>query len=167
MRAPDLDGLDQQIIDILRKDGRRANTEIARLLGVSETTIRNRIHRLMKGGVIRIAADVNMSRLNMLDVRIRMQCQVSQLDAAASRLASIPEVRFVTCVSGSYNLLVGVSVHSPDEVYDFLTRHVAGIPGIMGTEVEQMLRVFKRDYYYWDPPEQAPNANGREQRKTQ
>src|SRR2546427_1212242 len=41
------DDLDRQIIGLLQKDGRRPNTEIAQQLGVTETTVRKRIGRLV------------------------------------------------------------------------------------------------------------------------
>ena len=42
-----LDEIDQRVIKILQIDGRRPNTEIARELRVSETTVRKRISQLV------------------------------------------------------------------------------------------------------------------------
>jgi DNA-binding Lrp family transcriptional regulator len=41
-----LDNLDKNIIEILNKDGRANNKDIAAVLSVSEGTIRNRINKL-------------------------------------------------------------------------------------------------------------------------
>ncbi len=41
-----LDRLDREILACLREDGRMANSEIARRLGVGEKTIRRRLQRL-------------------------------------------------------------------------------------------------------------------------
>ena len=38
-----LDSTDQAILDMLARDGRRPNTEIAATLGVSESTVRARV----------------------------------------------------------------------------------------------------------------------------
>lgn len=48
-----VDQTDQKIVEILRKNSRTSNTEIARALSVSEGTIRKRISKLLKDGVIR------------------------------------------------------------------------------------------------------------------
>jgi Lrp/AsnC family transcriptional regulator, regulator for asnA, asnC and gidA len=48
-KAPDqiLDEIDRRVIKIFQVDGRRPNTEIARELHVSETTIRKRVAALV------------------------------------------------------------------------------------------------------------------------
>ena len=43
----DLDPLDNQIIDILRKDGRASNASIARELDLTEVTVRRRLKRIL------------------------------------------------------------------------------------------------------------------------
>src|SRR5258706_893140 len=57
-RAQDqiLDEIDRRVIKILQDDGRRPNTEIARELHVSETTIRKRVSQLVSRGLINIVA---------------------------------------------------------------------------------------------------------------
>jgi DNA-binding Lrp family transcriptional regulator len=51
-----LDEIDQRVIRILQIDGRKPNTEIARELRVSETTVRKRIAQLVSRGFINIVA---------------------------------------------------------------------------------------------------------------
>src|SRR5258707_12932105 len=57
-RAQDqiLDEIDRRVIKILQDDGRRPNTEIARELHVSETTIRKRGSQLVSRALINIVA---------------------------------------------------------------------------------------------------------------
>ena len=47
-----LDEMDLNILEQLQEDGRRSNVEIARALGVSESTVRKRIDRMQHAGVI-------------------------------------------------------------------------------------------------------------------
>jgi Lrp/AsnC family transcriptional regulator for asnA, asnC and gidA len=54
--SPKLDQTDVEIIRMLQADARRANTDIARRLGVAETTVRNRIARLTRDGVVQCGA---------------------------------------------------------------------------------------------------------------
>jgi Lrp/AsnC family transcriptional regulator for asnA, asnC and gidA len=51
-----LDELDKRVIRLLQDDGRMPNTEIARVLRVSETTVRKRISQLVSRGLINIVA---------------------------------------------------------------------------------------------------------------
>lgn len=48
-----LDATDQALIAMLRHDGRRSVSDIAATLGVTRNTVRTRIDRLRKEGVIR------------------------------------------------------------------------------------------------------------------
>ena len=43
-----VDDLDNQIVEILKKDGRASNAHIARALGVSEGTVRRRLRMLIE-----------------------------------------------------------------------------------------------------------------------
>ena len=49
-----LDDLDRGIIQMLQRNARMPNTEIARALSVTETTIRNRVSRLVDEELIEI-----------------------------------------------------------------------------------------------------------------
>ncbi|MEM4151114.1 MAG: AsnC family transcriptional regulator [Nitrososphaerota archaeon] len=49
----ELDELDRQIIELMRRDARRSYQSIGRELGVSEGTVRKRVKRLIKSGVIK------------------------------------------------------------------------------------------------------------------
>ncbi len=48
-----MDETDQKIVEMLRLNARTSNTEIARILHVSEGTIRKRVAKLLKAGVIK------------------------------------------------------------------------------------------------------------------
>lgn len=50
------DPLNRQIYEMLRDDGRRAFSEVAATLGVSEGTIRNRVNAMRRDGQMRIVA---------------------------------------------------------------------------------------------------------------
>jgi hypothetical protein len=53
-----MDQIDGQIIDLLRENGRRSNVEMARVLGISEGTVRKRIERLLSSGVLESLASL-------------------------------------------------------------------------------------------------------------
>ena len=54
--AHSVDEFDREIIGLLQQDGRLANVEIARALGITEGTVRKRLERLLSEGIIRIMA---------------------------------------------------------------------------------------------------------------
>lgn len=141
-----LDSLDSQIINELRWDGRQANTEIARQLGVSETTVRNRIQRLVKKGLIRISAAVNLSRLGYgLDVAVGIHCSAGQVPEVMRDLVAMPEIRIISHVTGRYDFLVTASFRSTDDLISFLAHRLGKIPGVERVETMHVLQVVRRD----------------------
>jgi Lrp/AsnC family transcriptional regulator, regulator for asnA, asnC and gidA len=147
----ELDLLDQQIIVELRRDGRLTNTEIARRLGVSEATIRSRLHRLTSAGIIRVAAAVNLTRLGYnVHVIIGVKCDVDRIPHVMRGLADVSEVRMVSAVSGRWEMLVTASFRSRKDLLSFLTDCLGVMPGVHKAEALHVLREVKRDSYYWE-----------------
>jgi Lrp/AsnC family transcriptional regulator for asnA, asnC and gidA len=54
-----LDNLDYAILTHLQKDGRKAFTEIAKDLGVTDGTIRTRVARMVDSGTLSIIGTLN------------------------------------------------------------------------------------------------------------
>ena len=58
-----MDKIDREIIDILKTDGRTPYTEIAKILEISEATVRYRVSRLMDQKVIQVIGLVDPYQL--------------------------------------------------------------------------------------------------------
>lgn len=145
-----LDEVDERIVALLRENGRRSNRDIARAVGVTETTIRNRMRRLIDQEIIQVAARVNLSQLgHELNVHIGVFCESAQVADVAKELAAMSEVRFLSYVVGRYDLLIAAAFPTRDELLAFLLDRLGKIPGVQRTETLQDLRVVKRDYDFW------------------
>jgi len=48
-----MDEIDKKIIDILKKDAKKTNEEIGKIVGLSEPAVRRRIHKLIKEKIIK------------------------------------------------------------------------------------------------------------------
>ena len=57
-RTRKLDQIDCTMIELLQKDGRIPNTMIAKMIGVSESTVRSRLSRLIEEEYIQIVRSV-------------------------------------------------------------------------------------------------------------
>ena len=51
-----IDDTDREILRVLQVDGRTSNTEIARRLGVTETTVRKRLAALLEADLVQVVA---------------------------------------------------------------------------------------------------------------
>ena len=154
-----LDEIDWKIVTLLQSDGRVTNVEIARQVGVTEGTVRNRIERLLSEGAIRIYAGVSPEMMGfprrlILGVRV----QWDQAARVAERLAAMPEVRAVALAVGRYNLVAEVLCRSDQELQRFLTDDIGGIPGVQEVDAIQVLSGVKETFDW-----RLPGVEGREE----
>ena len=102
-----IDEIDWKIISLLQADGRRTNVGIARRVGVTEGTVRNRIDRLRTEGIIEIHAAVKPEKIGFQTRLIMgLNAQWDKITDIAKRLSNMPAVRSVISTLGPYNLLV-------------------------------------------------------------
>lgn len=130
-----IDNVDQAIIDILQKNGRTSNKEIAQTLEVSEGTIRNRIGRLIKAKYMSVRGLVDPDKntefqLVFLGAKVAV---CSDLRRTAKAIKKMPYVKAVTIVSGRYDLLIEVFLPN-HELITFISDHLSKDSAITSTE---------------------------------
>jgi Lrp/AsnC family transcriptional regulator, regulator for asnA, asnC and gidA len=156
----DLDALDRQIIDHLQEDGRRSNVAIARVLGVTETTIRHRIDRLISDGFIRIAAVIDPRKTPYLtDAMIWIRLERGKAREAGEHLAALPNVVYVAYTAGRYDMLVEALFESDERLFEFLTAVLSKVPGVLQNETYHVLQTVKINYD-WKLPLNLDMAKG-------
>lgn len=142
-----IDELDQRIIEELRHDGRRSHAELARSLGVAESTVRNRVSRLLSEGYMQVVALTDLGRLGYrVEVLMHIQVQAGALTNVAERLAAMEEVRYLGITTGPYDIMISASFRDAEELYQFVTERLNTTPGIWRTETSHVLKVGKRNF---------------------
>jgi len=147
-----MDAIDYNLILELQKDSRRSNRQLARLLGVSEATVRRRIRDLVDSHTIVLTAipDPSMVGMTMWGL-MGLQVELSQVDAVAEHLTSYPEVYYVGICSGSYQILISVMFRSAERLAEFITNELAGVPGMIRTDTLISLKAVKRTFGWLQP----------------
>jgi Lrp/AsnC family transcriptional regulator for asnA, asnC and gidA len=145
------DQLDRHIIQLLQTDGRATSAEIARQLGASERTVRNRINRLVEEGAILPTVVVNHKRFGYpTAVDIFCEVDISRMAEIGQALAQLPEVNYIAYSTGDQDISIQALLESGDAVYEFVQRLVS-IPGIRRTKTVLVPRIVKNTYE-WIPP---------------
>jgi len=147
-----LDALDRKIIDALQQDGRRPYTVVARDLGVSEATIRKRVSRLQRKGVLQIVAAVDALTLGYLRAEVGIRVLGPSVSKVTKRLEAVPEVSYIELVLGSFDISITVNCTDNDHLLAVLGDDIRSIPGVEVVEAWTVLKVTK-DIYYWTPAE--------------
>src|SRR5258706_9042678 len=148
-RAQDqiLDEIDRRVIKILQDDGRRPNTEIARELHVSETTIRKRVSQLVSRGLINIVAVPTPRAVGMnLSAIIGISVTLPKLREISEELKRQKEVRYVGVSTGRYDIIVEAFFFDQQHFLDFISSKLSRMDGITSLETSMILEVVKFSY---------------------
>lgn len=141
--------LDIQIVQILHRDGRMAFTEIAKRVGVSEATIRNRVQRLLESNAIKIQAYLNPDKLGFKQIAL-IEVRLTDLIAAqqvAQELTALDSVSYVAFVTGDYDLFLEVTYDTNETLLQFLSE-LRSKPNVIDTKTITVLKLLKTQYSF-------------------
>jgi Lrp/AsnC family transcriptional regulator for asnA, asnC and gidA len=142
-----LDEMDKRIVRVLQKNARTPNTEIARALGVTETTIRNRVARLLDEKQIEVVAVVNPDATEAtLSAFLEINLHPKDLDAVVDRLRARGEVRYLGLTLGRAQIIIEAFFRDHEHLLEFQTGVVATLPGVTAVETAIVVRVAKFSY---------------------
>jgi DNA-binding Lrp family transcriptional regulator len=131
---------DEELIALLRMDCREPVAALARRLGLSRTTVQDRLKRLEESGIIagytvRLAQEVEHGGIRgfvTFAVEPRRQIEVARL------LSRFPQIETLHTVSGKFDLIAQVKTQS-SEAMDKLIDDMGQIPGITRIETSVIL----------------------------
>jgi Lrp/AsnC family transcriptional regulator, regulator for asnA, asnC and gidA len=143
---PVLDEVNKRIIEQLQRDGRLSYAALAKIVGLSEAAVRQRVQRLLDTGVMQIVAvtdplSLGFARQAMIGIKVN-----GDMRSVANKLAEIPEVDYVVICAGSYDLLVELVCTDDDHLLALLNDTIRTIAGVTATEAFVYLKLAKQSY---------------------
>ena len=125
---------DELLLSLLREDARASTADIARRLGLSRTTVQNRIERLEREGVIsgytvRVHDEVEQA---LIRAHIMITVLPRHAPAVVKALQALPQVRSLHSVSGPHDL-VALGVTADVGAMDELTDRIGAVDGVERT----------------------------------
>ena len=144
--AVQLDEVSKAIIEQLQQDGRRSYASIGKVVGLSEAAVRQRVQRLVEGGVMQIVAvtdplELGFARQAMVGIRISGPVQ-----PVADAIAELDEVDYVVVTAGSFDVLAEVVAESDENLLEIISDRIRAVPGVVSTETFVYLRLRKQTY---------------------
>lgn len=144
MQNNELDELDWKIVGALRQDGRMPALEIARVIGVPETTVRKHLQRLLLQQLVRVVAVTSTRAMGYKrEVTFAIIAERGKSLDVAQALAAAPEVQFVAFGIGAFDLMINAVFKSEEDLFKFITESLA-IDGIASYQSMDIMAVFKR-----------------------
>lgn len=151
-RRTQLDELDYQIVQALHVDARVAASEISRLTGANERTIRKRIDRLVEEGIIRLTAIINPLAFGYVTAAdILLEADPALEEEIVQRLFSMPEITYVAFGQGSQEISIEARFKDNDEMREFLRKTLPSISGVSVSRYALVPRIL-RNIDEWMPP---------------
>ncbi len=146
LRVAGLDEIDKAIVRELQQDGRMPYSQLAPLVGLSQAAVRQRVQRLIDGGVVQVVAVTDPLRLGFT-VQAMIGVRASgDLRLLAAQLAAVDEIDYVVVTAGSFDLLLEVVCADNDALLELLDREVRSLEGVRGAEVFTYLHLEKQTY---------------------
>jgi len=127
-----IDEKDLAIIRFLQEDSSTPFTEIARRLKVSESTIRKRVEKLRKDGVIKkFTIIVEPSKIGLNTVAIvGIDVDPQKLLEVADKLCKIPETRYVATSTGDHMIMTEIWTRDGKELTKVISEKIGTIDGV-------------------------------------
>jgi Lrp/AsnC family transcriptional regulator for asnA, asnC and gidA len=141
-----IDSVSRAIIEQLQSDGRRSYASIGTAVGLSEAAVRQRVQKLVDGGVMQIVAvtdpmQIGMARQAMLAISVN-----GDVEAVADELAKIDEVDYIVITAGSFDLMAEIVVEDDQHLLDLVNSRIRSIPAVTRTETFLYLKLVKQTY---------------------
>ena len=130
---------------MLQEDGRVPYSIIARELGTTEGTVRNRVNQMIDAKVLRVigvADPVALGNEGYALVAMRLGPGADPRSVSA-RFEACDEVTFVLFATGQYDLVVEVICETHRDLRDFLLEHCYGQPDVVAVEPMLALALYK------------------------
>ena len=140
-----IDILDMKIIKALQTDARKPIVRLAREVGANEATVRRRIDKLLKEGIIeRFTVVLDYHKLGrVIKAFIGLRVQPAKLREIVDHLSKHPDVQVLYRTSGDTDIFAEVIFEKMEDLNEFLEVEL-NLEGILGTTVTIVIGPYKR-----------------------
>ncbi|MFF4253873.1 Lrp/AsnC family transcriptional regulator [Streptomyces sp. NPDC001663] len=150
-------GLDRQLVEVLKKDGRISYSDLSRIVGLSGDAVRVRLNHLISQGKIKVVGSVSAAVLGCGSFALAALKVHGPSRAVARRIAEIPTVDFVACVAGQYDVLVQLACRDDEELLTNIDDRIRTIEGVVVQDVFTYLTI-EKDLTGTDPEQPSESA---------
>jgi len=134
-----------KIIKALQADARKPIVHVAREVGANEATVRRRIDKLLKAGIIeRFTVVLNYHKLGrIIKAFIGLRVQPAKLREIVDHLSKHPDIQVLYRTSGDTDIFAEIIVEKMEDLNEFLEEELR-LEGILGTIVTIVIGPYKR-----------------------
>ncbi len=130
-----MDAIDQKLIERLQANARESLSSLSRELGISRSTLQDRMGRLESKGIIegytiRLNRDVDGSRIR---AQLLLQIEPNRNAEIVEALAKFPSIKTLLAVSGVFDLMAQLEAQDTESL-DKLVDQIGAVNGVKKTQ---------------------------------
>ena len=126
-----LDDLDQAILKVLSGDARATYSEISKAVGVSITTVRNRITAMRDSGSLHLRVWLDPHRAGIgLAATFLLRVRPNRLEQVTQALIALDATGYIATLAGDHDLLVDAFCRDVSHLEHVLHKQIQAIDGV-------------------------------------
>ena len=145
--ARKLDDIDLQILDALQVDARTSFVRLAQSLGVSDTTVRARVDRLIQRFGVRFVVDIDPAELGLLYFFLGVRVQGPAMTRVVDRMSQLPEIIYLGRTVGGFDLFAEMVCRDNADMVRMLDE-IRSIAGVTQVDTFTVLRTEKENWRF-------------------
>lgn len=146
-----LDALDLKILEVLQSDAKQTYTAIGKSLGVTHSTVYDRIKKMEQHGIItRYTAVINAEKAGARNIIAIMTIftDPKESDKVAEKLCEAQQILEVyTSLSEELLIIAKVVAENQESLHKFIASSVAPLPGVLRIRTSMVTKKFKETQF--------------------
>jgi len=141
----ELDERDKKIIELLLKNSRMNYSEIAKILGISDTAVRKRVRNMEKNGIIRgytISVEPHSMGYKCVAI-LGIDTESEKFYYVANTLKEMKEVKCVDMASGENMIVVEIWARDGEQLAKIISEDIGKIDGVKKVKSSIVLQKLK------------------------
>ncbi|HEY78391.1 MAG TPA: Lrp/AsnC family transcriptional regulator [Dehalococcoidia bacterium] len=130
-----INSIDEKLVRLLGRNAQQNSETLAKQLNVSAATVRRKLKKLIQSGSLRIVGVADPSEFGYpMGVVITLDMEHDKIEEAMRVLAKRPEIGWLSSTTGRYDIIAVGGFSSTEGLSHFLTRELAKLEGLRGSE---------------------------------
>jgi len=145
-----LDERDHRILELVQRDGKLAQSEIARQVGLSTAAVNERLRKLENAGVIRGWVAIVDPRAVGVGITAYVDVFIEHPrfePAFIAKLRSLDAVQECHHITGEFSLLLKIRVRDIEALQQLLLREINPMDGVRQTRTSLVLSTVKEESF--------------------
>ena len=138
------DALNERIITLLGNDARQSSMVLAKQLNVSAATVRRRVGKLIRDGILHYVAAIDSVKAPYSTIVVlALDVDRAKIKLVTEILVRLPEIKWVATTTGRFDILATAYLTAGSNLSEFLEKQLGSIEGIRDSETFVCLDVRK------------------------